>query len=523
MARTATATIQPLTSARHPRRPRPHEPLRAITMSPNSTTGRVRRRVLMSGKPIAGRALVWISIAAVAGVAGVAVGINLVAGLALAILIFAFGIFVADPILIAVVVLPGSILIQRVGGGGTNLSLADLLVLVAAFVCLFHIKWSTAIHLKRFLTGIVWFEAVLVLVVVVHPFRGDILEWFHRLSYLAGSTLVGWVIAYHGRARQAFRLYLWGAAILALAALEHAVAMHFQPAQWGDYQKNAIGAVMWVAIVIAQINPPWARIPKVEARVIEGLCLLGLLACQSRQSAIMVVLALGLALLLNSEVRARSRLVIFIAVPAIGLVFYSFVLAFQNNPEFNSVAIRMGQIDAAIHVWHQSPWLGLGMRFYNLPQYLWVTPPPNSLVDNLASTGIVGSLAFVGLVIVTMRAMSGLPRIYGTLGLVVLTAHYVDGLFDTFWIGALSITPFIIAGISLGMADADPDGEQIAALTAAASGTGLSGGGRAATLPPGRSGAATESGQERRQVGVSPQPEPSQPLPPGPVPPGRNQ
>jgi len=31
------------------------------------------------------------------------------------------------------------------------------------------------------------------------------------------------------------------------------------------------------------------------------------------------------------------------------------------------------------------------MRFYNLPQYLYVTAPPNSLVDNLASTGVIGS------------------------------------------------------------------------------------------------------------------------------------
>ena len=76
------------------------------------------------------------------------------------------------------------------------------------------------------------------------------------------------------------------------------------------------------------------------------------------------------------------------------------------------------------------------MRFYNLPQYITVTAPPNSLVDNLASTGVIGSLAFFFLVVVTMRAMNGLPRIYGTLGLVVLLGHYVDGLFDTFWIGA---------------------------------------------------------------------------------------
>jgi hypothetical protein len=413
-------------------------------------------------------AVAWLAVAALAAAAGVAVAFNATAGLAIAVLVLAFGIFVADPILVVVIVLPASILVQRVGGSSTNLSVADLLVFVGAFVCLFHVEWAEARHLKRFLRGIVWYEAVLILVVVAHPFRADIVEWFHRFSYLAGSTLVGWVIAYHGRARQAIRLYLWGAGLLALVALEHAAASGFQPAQWGPYQKNAIGAIMWVAVILAHLNPPWARIPKFESRAIEVLCLFGLLASQSRQAAILVVLGLGTAILLNSDVRGRSKMIIFIAVPIIGIVYYSFVLALQNNPQFNSVAIRFSQIAAAIHVWHTSPVLGLGMRFYNLPQYLTVTAPPNSLVDNLSSTGILGSLAFFFLVIVTLRSLSALPRAYGTLGLVVLLAHYVDGLFDTFWIGALSIAPFVIAGISLGMADGDPGGERVPDLLAEA-------------------------------------------------------
>ncbi len=109
-------------------------------------------------------------------------------------------------------------------------------------------------------------------------------------------------------------------------------------------------------------------IKKPEARVIEALCLLGLLASQSRQAAILLVLALVTAVLINSEVRGRAKLVIFITVPTLVLVYESFVLAFRNNPQFNSVAIRFTQIDAALHVRHQSPWLGLGMHFYNLPQ-----------------------------------------------------------------------------------------------------------------------------------------------------------
>jgi hypothetical protein len=438
-------------------------------MSPTDAPERIRRRPVPQGwDRLAGRTAAWLAVAALAAAAGVASAVNVLAGLAVAVLVLAFGIFVADPILVAVVVLPGGILIQRVGGSSTNLSVADLLVFVGAFVCLFHIEWAEARHLKRFLRGIVWYEAVLVLVVIAHPFRADVIEWFHRFSYLAGSTLVGWVVAYHGRARQTFRLFLWGAVVLAVVALEHAATSGFQPAQWGEYQKNAIGAIMWVAFVTAYLNPPWVGIRKMEARVVEVVCLLGLLASQSRQSAILVVVALGTAILLNSDVRGRAKAIIFLTVPIVGLVYYSFALAFQNNPQFNSVAIRFGQIDAAIRVWHTSPVLGLGMRFYDLPQYLTVTAPPNSLVDNLASTGIVGSLMFFFLVVVTMRSLNALPRIYGTLGLVVLLAHYVDGLFDTFWIGALSIVPFVIAGISLGMADADPGCDRVPDLLAEA-------------------------------------------------------
>jgi hypothetical protein len=77
------------------------------------------------------------------------------------------------------------------------------------------------------------------------------------------------------------------------------------------------------------------------------------------------------------------------------------------------------------------------------------------LIDNLASTGIIGSLAFFYLVWVTVRTMLRLPYALGTLGLVILIGHYVDGLFDIFWIGAMYGTPYIICGVCLGLADRD--------------------------------------------------------------------
>jgi hypothetical protein len=397
----------------------------------------------------------WLAIVFAATLVGAAANGGERLALAAGGLVLVFGIFVADPILLAVIVLPGSLLLQRVGGASTNLSVADLLVFLGAVVCLFHVRWSEAPFLRQFFQGILWYQAVLILVVVANPNRYDIIEWFHRFSYLGGSVLVGWTIATYGRSRQAFRLFMWASSIVALIAIERTLATHFLPAQWGAYQKNSIGAVLWVAIVLAQVNPPWSGLGRLETRVAKYVCFGGLLASQSRQAVVALILAISLATFLNPDVRRRSKLVLLGCLPLVAGLYYSFTLAARNNPKFNSVSIRVDQISAAVHVWHLSPLLGEGMRFYDLPQYVSVTAPPNVLIDNLASTGVVGSLAFFYLVFVTMRTTNRLPRVFGTLGLVILFGHYVDGLFDIFWIGANMIPPLVIVGMSLGMADAD--------------------------------------------------------------------
>jgi hypothetical protein len=425
-------------------------------MSPISTTpvgralGGIRsRRVAADSSSLVS----WGVVVVIAAVIGAATVESRTLGLLLAAVVLAVGVFVADPLLLVVLALPAGLVVERVGGATTNLSAGDAVAFLGGIVSLFYVRWKDAYFLKQFLRGVIWYQAVLIVVVIAHPNHYDIVEWFHRFSYLAATVLIGWVVAVHGRTRQAFRLYLIGASILAVWAMVYAVRLHFEPAQWGLYQKNAIGDLMWVAIVIAQVNPPWARIGTKLARVCEALCILGLLSAQSRQSAIMVILALVVAFLLNPEVRQRSRLIGLSLIPVVGVLYYSFSVNARNNPKFNSVSIRINQISEAVHIWHMSPILGEGMRYYNLPALSAGGVPPNVIVDNLASTGVVGSLAFLVLVWITMRTMIRLPYALGTLGLVVLLAHYVDGLFDIFWIGGPSAVPLIVAGISLGMSD----------------------------------------------------------------------
>ena len=427
------------------------------------------RRPNRLGKTSVAWAAAWATTVVVAALVSVASVGHRRIGLALGALVLTLGIFAADPLLLVVLALPGSILIQRLGGS-TNFSAADLLAFVGGVVCLFHVRWSQARYLRQFLSGVIWYQAILILVVIAHPNRYNIVEWFHRFSYLGATVLCGWVIATYGRTRQAFRLFLGGASLLALLAIEHSVTSHFHPAQWSGYQKNTVGAIMWVAIVVAQVNPPWSGVSRFQARITKYLCLVGLLASQSRQSAILMVLALGVAFLLNPELRRRAKLIALGSVPVILLLYYSFSTAARNNPKFNSVSIREGQFSLAIHVWHLSPIFGEGMRFYDLPQWIYVTAPPNVVIDNLASTGIIGSVAFVFLVWVTVRTMIRLPYALGTLGLCVLIGHYVDGLFDIFWIGGPSGAPYIICGISLGMADLDLVQRKKADLASATSG-----------------------------------------------------
>ncbi len=400
-------------------------------------------------------ALGWAAVVLVGMGVGVAANGGERVALALGGVLLMVGILVVDPLVLAVLVLPGSLLLQRVGGASTNLSVADLLVFMGALVCLLQVRWSEAPYLRQFFRSILWFQAILILVVVANPNRYDIVEWFHRFSYLGGSVLVGWTVANYGRTRPALRLFLWGSSVVAVISIQQALATHFQPAQWGPYQKNAVGAIMWVAVVVAQLRPPWTGLGRTEARVTKYLCFLGLLASQSRQAVISLILAIAVATFLNPDVRRRSKMVLIACIPLVVGLYYSFSLAARNNPKFNSVSIRFSQIGDALHVWHLSPLLGKGMRFYDLPQYLSVTAPPNVVIDNLASTGLIGSVAFCYLVYMTMRTMNRLPRVFGTLGLVILLGHYVDGLFDIFWIGANMIPPLLIAGMSLGVADAD--------------------------------------------------------------------
>lgn len=355
--------------------------------------------------------------------------------------------------MLAVIAIPGTLLLQRVGGS-TNLSLSDLLVIVATLMVLPLVRWESAQYLWQFLKGIAFYEIVLIVVVAAHPNHYDVIEWGHRAFVVGGSALIGWVCAVRGHARLALRLYLLGATALAIITILHAISGHLSAVNFGLYQKNAIGTFMWIAVVVAVLRPSWTGLGRWESRSAATICLIGLLASQSRQSIIVLIVAFAVAVLRRRSVLRRSKLAIGAVVPLGVFAYVSLQAETKVNVKFNSITTRENQFTAALNVWHHSPLLGEGMRFYNLKQYVSVTAPPNVVIDNLASTGIVGMAGFLALVAMTVRPLLRLPAAIGTLGLAVLVGRYTQGLFDIFWVGANGAIAFMIVGLALGAGDA---------------------------------------------------------------------
>ena len=120
-------------------------------------------------------------------------------------LLFAAVVFVfvaialVDPLLIAMLAVPGVLLVQRVGGASLNLSGSDVLTVAGTAVALPLLRADMRTT-RRLLWIALLFEAVLLLTVVAHPNEKSIFEWLHRLFLVGGSITIGAVL---GRARRA--------------------------------------------------------------------------------------------------------------------------------------------------------------------------------------------------------------------------------------------------------------------------------------------------------------------------------
>lgn len=362
-----------------------------------------------------------------------------------------------DPLLFPVLALPATLLLQRLGGSaiGSSVDLSDVVLLIGTGMAVPMIPWATARILRRVLLLDLTYQVLIVTSLVAAHGSTELLAWIHRWLLVSGGVVVGWVLARGGRARQAVSLYLAGTALLALIAMVHAVTSGFQPAQFGLYQKNYIGAELVPAIVVAHLDPPWLGLDRRLGRTVIGLDILGLLASQSKQAIVELVFILFLLIVTMPNVRRRSRLVLAGAAPA---AVFAYIVSMRElrkfeHGGFNSLKERAIALSNALAASAGHRWFGLGPHWYLLARYAGNIQPPDVFVEELAATGVVGLLGLLVLVFGSATVLARLPRSIGMLGLVLVLGRLVEGIFDLYWVSAAGTLPWIFVGLSAGIGD----------------------------------------------------------------------
>ena len=421
---------------------------------PVAAYGPGRRRGVLT-RALAGALTVCAAVALGASVGALTVSDDIVA-LAIAGLVAAAGLAAVDPVLVAVAAFPSTLILQRTGGGsvGSSLSVADLMIVLGVVVVLPQVRWERTATLRRVLLPALAYEAIILPTVLAHPNAHDSLEWLHRLEMVVGALVLGWAVGASGRAKQAVTAFLIGCIVLAALTVEHAFALHFEPGQWGLYQKNYLGSVLWMGAAAAHINPPWLGVPRRFARVAKYVCAVGILAAQAKQDIIALALVVLLAAFLDPRVRRRSRMLVA-ATLALLIAGYFMLAAELSGPgKLNTVTERTGALSSDFHIWLQSPIFGEGMRWFYLPQFASYGQPPNILLETLTDTGLVGLLAILVLLVGSARIYLSLPRAVSTLALVLLAGRVVEAIFDVYWVSPQTTLPWMIAGLALGAWDA---------------------------------------------------------------------
>lgn len=363
---------------------------------------------------------------------------------------------VTSPGLLLALALPGTFLLQRLGGSaqGKSVDVSDAVLLLATCVALPAIPWREARVLRQLLLCDAAYQALALPSLIENPNLHDAVEWVHRILLVSGALVAGWAVLQARKQRLAFTLLLLAGVAVAGLTLAHAVILHFQPAQWGNYQKNYLGAMMVMVVAVAHLNPPWVGIDHRLARVAKYVCLAALLATQSKQAIIVLVFIVAVVVVRDPAIRARSRMLVAAAVP---IVVFAYLLTARElhsyRTHWNSLRVRVIMLTSALSLWRLDRWFGLGMHWYYLPQFSGVGQPPNIIVEELTSTGIVGTIGLAVLLVGAAMVLLRLPRDVGTLALCLVLGRVVEGIFDLYWVSAAGALPWLVAGVAVAAAD----------------------------------------------------------------------
>lgn len=398
-----------------------------------------------------------LALAALLAAVGFLVPAAQTAAVGAALLVLVVGLTLYEPVALPVLAMPALVVVQRVGGGGVDLSLSDFALFGAFWFALFFAPRPYSRPMRTLLWLSALYQVATLFTVIVNPFTANVVEWFHAWLSVAGALVVGWAVGRAGRARLGLTLFLLpclAIAVLAcLTALQQLAAGNTGPVYLETplaMHKNFIGCVLAFAALVAYARPWWVGWPRWFSLAAFWVCTLGVLASQARQALVGLALGIMLITLRGDPDRKRSKLILLAAVPAIYFVVLAVQEQLASGNEFNSANQRLSWYQDAIGVWQRSPWVGMGLRWWTAGVTEFVFQPPNVELEVLSSAGVVGLAGFLALFLGGMVALWRINPRFGTLAFSILLMRFVQGQFDLFWVSVQVSVPFAVVGVCLG-------------------------------------------------------------------------
>lgn len=371
--------------------------------------------------------------------------------------VLVLGLTAYEPVALPVLAMPAMVIVERVGGGGLDLSLSDFALFGAFWFALVLAPRPYSKAMRSMLWLSAFYQVMTLFTVVVNPYVANTVEWFHAWLSVGGALVVGWAVGRAGRARLGLTLLLLPciafALLTCLAAAQQLAAGDTGPVylDWPfPMHKNFVGCVLAFAALVAYARPWWVGWPHWFTLVAFWVCSFGVLAAQARQALIGLAIGIILITLRGDPDRKRSKLILLAAIPAVYFVWGAVQEQLAEDNEFNSANQRLAWYDDAIDVWQRNPWFGMGLRWWTTGRTEFVFQPPNAELEVLSSAGILGLVGFLvlfgGGLVVLWRVN---PR-FGTLAFSILLMRFIQGQFDLFWVAVQVSVPFAIIGVCLG-------------------------------------------------------------------------
>jgi polysaccharide biosynthesis protein PslJ len=414
----------------------------------------VRPRRLLQAAGLAGLGVAAIGLAVAVG--GLVPTHPVVAGL-VALGILAFGLTLADAAVIPLLAVLPLFVSARVTLGTVDVSWSDV-ALTTAFVpavLLGRRPYSAPLRQLLWLTLI--YQIATLFTVLANPYAANTIEWFHAWLLTAGALIVGWTIGREGHARAGLSLVLIASVFLAVACIVQGMPDYLR----GDFSpvfpswpfpmhKNFAGCILGVAAALAYARPTWMGWTKAWSLTAFWVCVGGILATQSRQSLVALALVLIVLVLKRDPHRQRSKIILVTVVPTLALVGSLVRDQLASGNQFNSAFQRLAWFQDSVEVWSQQPWVGVGLRWWYTDRFAVSFQPPNAEMEVLSSSGVVGLVGFVILMLGALVVLWRMDPAYGTAAVAVLGSRFLQGQLDLFWVAAQTSIPFMVVGVCLG-------------------------------------------------------------------------